>query len=143
MIVVNKLLLILIFPMLAFGQGDLQKIKEVLSKQEAAWNQGDVYGFMLGYWQSDKLQFSYRDVTTYGWVNTYKKYQKNYPTNEKMGKLQFEIIDLKLMSDTTAIVNGKWELIRKSSESLAGGFVLTFQKFNNDWLIIKDVTTSD
>jgi len=143
MIVVNKLLLILIFPMLAFGQGDLQKIKEVLSKQEAAWNQGDIYGFMLGYWQSDKLQFSSRDVTTYGWVNTYKKYQKNYPTNEKMGKLQFEIIDLKLMSDTTAIVNGKWGLIRKSSESLAGGFVLTFQKFNNDWLIIKDVTTSD
>ena len=143
MIVVNKLLLILIFPMLAFGQGDLQKIKEVLSKQEAAWNQGDIYGFMLGYWQSDKLQFSSRDVTTYGWVNTYKKYQKNYPTNEKMGKLQFEIIDLKLISDTAAIVNGKWELIRKSSESLAGGFVLTFQKFNNDWLIIKDVTTSD
>ena len=143
MIVVKKLLLILIFPMLAFGQGDLQKIKEVLSKQEAAWNQGDIYGFMLGYWQSDKLQFSSRDVTTYGWVNTYKKYQKNYPTNEKMGKLQFETIDLKLMSDTTAIVNGKWELIRKSSESLAGGFVLTFQKFNNDWLIIKDVTTSD
>ena len=143
MIVVNKLLLILIFPMLAFGQGDLQKIKEVLSKQEAAWNQGDIYGFMLGYWQSDKLQFSSRDVTTHGWVNTYKKYQKNYPTNEKMGKLQFEIIDLKLISDTAAIVNGKWELIRKSSESLAGGFVLTFQKFNNDWLIIKDVTTSD
>jgi len=143
MIVVNKLLLILIFPMLAFGQGDLQKIKEALSNQESAWNQGDIYGFMLGYWQSDKLQFSSRDVTTYGWVNTYKKYQKNYSTNEKMGKLQFETIDLKLMSDTTAIVNGKWELIRKSSESLAGGFVLTFQKFNNDWLIIKDVTTSD
>ena len=143
MSVVSRLLLILILPMLAFTQGDLQKIKEVLSKQEAAWNQGDIFGFMLGYWQSEKLQFSSRDVTTYGWVNTYEKYQKNYPTNEKMGKLQFEIIDLKLMSDTTAIVNGKWELIRKSSEPLAGGFVLTFQKFNNDWLIIKDVTTSD
>ncbi len=143
MSVLNRLLLILILPMLAFAQGDLQKIKEVLSKQESAWNQGDIHSFMLGYWQSDKLQFSSRDVTTYGWVNTYKKYQKNYPTNEKMGKLQFEIIDLKLKSDTTAIVKGKWELIRSSSKSLAGGFVLTFQKFNNDWLIIKDVTTSD
>ena len=129
--------------MLAFAQGDLQKIKEVLSKQEAAWNQGDIFGFMLGYWQSDKLQFSSRDVTTYGWVNTYKKYQKNYPTNEKMGKLQFEIIDVKLKSDTTATVKGRWELIRNSSKPLAGGFVLTFQKFNHDWLIIKDVTTSD
>ena len=142
MSVASRLLLILILPMLAFTQGDLQKIKEVLSKQEAAWNQGDIYGFMLGYWQSEKLQFSSRDVTTYGWVNTYKKYQKNYPTNEKMGKLQFEIIDLKLKSDTIAMVKGKWELIRIPSKSIAGGFVLTFQKFNNDWLIIKDVTTS-
>ena len=139
----KKLLFFLIIPLINFGQGDLHKIKEVLSKQESAWNQGDIYGFMLGYWRSDKLQFSSQDVTTYGWVNTYKKYQKNYPTNEKMGKLQFEMIDLKLTSDTTAIVNGKWELIRKSSKSLAGGFMLTFQKFNNDWLIIKDVTTSD
>ena len=113
MSVLNRLLLILILPMLAFAQGDLQKIKEVLSKQESSWNQGDIYSFMLGYWQSDKLQFSSGDVTTYGWVNTYKKYQKNYPTNEKMGKLQFEIIDLKLKTDTTAIVKGKWGIDKK------------------------------
>ncbi len=138
----KKLLFLLTIPLISFGQGDLQKIKEVLSKQESAWNQGDIYGFMLGYWQSDELQFSSRDATTYGWVNTYKKYKKNYPTNEKMGKLQFEIVDLKLTSDTTAIVNGEWELVRSSSKLLAGGFALTFQKFNNDWLIIKDVTTS-
>ena len=57
MSVLNRLLLILILPMLAFAQGDLQKIKEVLSKQESSWNQGDIpklYAWLLA---SDKLQF--------------------------------------------------------------------------------------
>ena len=137
------LLFLLIIPFLSFGQGDLQKIKEVLYKQEGAWNQGNLHGFMLGYWDSDKLEFSSEDVTTYGWMNTFIKYKKNYPTKEKMGKLQFEIIDTKLTSDTTALVKGKWELIRTSSKPWGGGFILTFQKFNDDWLIIKDFTTSE
>jgi hypothetical protein len=139
----KKLLFLLIIPFLSFGQEDLQKIKEVLHKQESAWNQGDLNGFMLGYWNSDKLEFASEDLTTYGWMNTFLKYKMNYPTKEKMGKLKFEIIDVKLSSDTTALVNGKWELIRTSSEPWGGGFILTFQKFNDDWLIIKDFTTSN
>ena len=139
----KKLLLLLIIPFLSFGQGDLQKIKEVLYKQESEWNQGNLYGFMLGYWNSDKLEFSSEDVTTYGWVNTFIKYKKNYPTKEKMGKLQFEIIDTKLTSDTTALVKGKWELLRTHDKLWSGWFVLTFQKFNDNWLIIKDYTTSE
>ena len=139
----KKLLLLLIIPFLSFGQGDLQKIKEVLYKQESEWNQGNLYGFMLGYWNSDKLEFSSEAVTTYGWLNTYIKYRANYPTKEKMGKLKFEIIDAQLTSDTTALVKGKWELLRTHDKLWSGWFVLTFQKFNDNWLIIKDYTTSE
>ena len=141
-IVVKKLLIFLIAPFLSFGQRHQEDIKEVLYKQESAWNQGDLYGFMLGYWNSKKLEFSSEDVTTYGWMNTFIKYKKSYPTKEKMGSLKFEIMDIKLMSDTTALVNGKWELQRTSAEPWGGEFILTFQRFNNDWLIIKDFTTS-
>jgi len=139
----KKILIVLIIPLLSFGQNYQKKIKEVLYKQENAWNHGDLYGFMLGYWNSDKLEFSSQDVKTYGWMNTFIKYQNNYPTKEEMGQLKFEIIDIKLISDTTALVNGNWELIRNPSKYLGGGFILTFQKFNNDWLITKDFTTSE
>ena len=81
----KKLLLLLIIPFLSFGQEDLQKIKEVLNKQENAWNQGDLHGFMLGYWNSDKLEFSSEDVTTYGWMNTLLKYKMNYPKMQSNG----------------------------------------------------------
>lgn len=139
----KRLILIIIIPLLSFTQEDIFKIKNVLSSQESSWNEGDIHNFMLGYWNSDMLEFSSEDVITYGWTNTYIKYKKSYPTKEKMGKLQFDIIDIKLTSDTTAIVNGKWELVRVNNKPWGGGFILTFQKFNNEWLIIKDYTTSN
>ena len=139
----KRLILIIIIPLLSFTQEDIFKIKNVLSSQESSWNEGDIHNFMLGYWNSDMLEFSSEDIITYGWMNTYIKYKKSYPTKEKMGKLQFDIIDIKLTSDTTAIVNGKWELVRVNNKPWGGGFILTFQKFNNEWLIIKDYTTSN
>ena len=139
----KRLILIIIIPLLSFTQEEIFKIKNVLSSQESSWNEGNIHNFMLGYWNSDMLEFSSEDVITYGWMNTYIKYKTSYPTKEKMGKLQFDIIDIKLTSDTTAIVNGKWELVRANNKPWGGGFILTFQKFNNEWLIIKDYTTSN
>jgi len=136
-------LLIFIIPILCLGQDDLKDIKEVLFKQEFEWNQGNIKGFMLGYWNSDKLEFYSKNDTTYGWQNTYIKYQASYPTKDKMGRLQFKTTDMQLLSDTTALVHGKWLLIRDKDKSRGGEFILSFQKFNNDWLIIKDYTSSE
>lgn len=127
---------------ISFNQENIKKIKEVLYKQESEWNNGNLYGFMLGYWNSDKLEFSSENVTTYGWKNTYIKYQDSYPTKEKMGNLKFEIVDVQLTSDTTSIVTGRWKIVRNDNNPWGGDFMLTFQKFNNNWLITKDHTTS-
>ena len=124
-----------------YKKDEFKKITQVLLNQENSWNNGDIDGFMLGYWNSDKLEFSSKNNTTYGWKNTLEKYKKSYPTKQKMGTLRFEIIDLKLTSDTTAIVNGTWELIRMN-DNPQGKFMLTFQKINQKWLIIKDFTTN-
>ena len=137
----KKLVLLIIIPFLSFGQEDIQKIKDVLFVQEKYWNEGDIDGFMLGYWNSEKLEFSSDGETTYGWINTFLKYKAHYPTKYKMGELKFKIIDVKLTSDTTALVNGKWELIRIGDHP-KGTFLLTFQQFSDgEWLIIKDYTT--
>jgi len=61
---------------------------------------------------------------------------------ESMGEFRFEILDVNLTSDTTATLNGKWELIR-INDNPKGRFILNFQKFENNWLIIKDYTTNE
>ncbi|MEO7658591.1 MAG: DUF4440 domain-containing protein, partial [Pyrinomonadaceae bacterium] len=46
-----------------FAQSDTNKakiirdIQRVMTDQSAAWNDGDIDGFMTGYWNSEKLLF--------------------------------------------------------------------------------------
>ena len=121
---------------------EIDAIKQVLTTQQIYWNNGDVDGFMLGYWNSEKFEFSSVKGTTYGWENTLERYKESYPTKESMGELNFEILDVKLTSDTTAVLNGEWELIR-INDNPKGCFILNFQKIDNNWLIIRDYTTSE
>ncbi len=121
---------------------EISDIKSVLQKQQIAWNNGNIDGFMLGYWNSEKLEFVYESGITKGWRNTLDRYKNTYPNKGLMGVLKFEILDVKLLSETTANLKGKWKLIRKN-DNPKGSFTLTFNKIEGQWLIIKDYTTSE
>ena len=121
---------------------EINAIKKMLSTQQDCWNNGDIDGFMQGYWQSEKLIFtSLRHKPAYGWNNTLERYKNSYPTKSSMGELKFQILDLKLISKTTATLKGKWELIREKDKP-NGIFWLDIDKFDKDWLITKDSTLS-
>ena len=121
---------------------EVDAIKKVLTTQQECWNNGDIDGFMKGYWQSEKLIFtSAKHKPTYGWQNTLERYRESYPDRYSMGEFRFEILDLKLNSEKTAILKGKWELIRINDHP-NGLFWLDLEKFDANWLITKDSTIS-
>ena len=53
---------------------EIDAIKKVLATQQMFWNNGDIDGFMLGYWNSEKFEFSWVNGTEYGWGNALDKY---------------------------------------------------------------------
>ena len=121
---------------------EINTIKKILSSQQECWNNGDIDGFMQGYWNSEKLVFtSLNHKPAYGWKNTLERYKNIYPTKSSMGELRFEILNLKLISKTTATLKGKWELIRQKDHP-NGLFWLDIERFDNNWLITKDSTVS-
>ena len=121
---------------------EIDAIKKTLSFQQECWNNGDLDGFMESYWNSKELVFtSLKYKPAYGWEEIRRRYQESYPTKSSMGELNFEILDLKLISQTTANLKGKWKLTREK-DSPNGLFWLDLEKFDENWLITKDSTIS-
>lgn len=116
---------------------DEKAIREILAKQNAAWNRGDLEGFMKGYWNDDSLMFVGKNGVTYGYKNTLENYKKGYATGDQMGKLTFTFIRFTRVSPEYYFVVGKWELARKDGD-LSGHFNLLIRKINKEWVIVAD-----
>jgi len=129
----------------AFSQSAADKkiesaIAKVMNDQAAAWNRGDLEGYMAGYWRSADLIFISGDNVTRGWQPTFDRYKKGYDSREKMGVLTFDGIEVHVLAKDAAVVLGSWHLKRKSDDP-HGKFTLTFRKFKQGWRIIMDHTS--
>lgn len=113
------------------------EIAAVLTQQTAAWNKGDLRGYMNGYWMSDSLQFTGGTQHAFGWQPTLERYQKSYPTKEAMGILEFSELNIQITSSETAFSTGRWQLT-KSNGTVYGRFTLVWQKIGSSWVIVAD-----
>lgn len=128
-------------PATAQTASDRDTILAVMQRQVAAWNSGDIPGFMAGYAQSDSLRFASGGKVTYGWQTMLERYRKGYPTKAAMGTLTFTGIDVSLLSPDAALVFGTWRLKRDNDEPW-GLFSLLFRKRSGLWRIVHDHTSS-
>ncbi len=134
------LLLLLSVSVTAFAQTkdkDETIIRKILDDQTTAWNRGDIENFMSGYWESDSLVFIGKSGVTNGWKQTLANYKKGYPDTAAMGKLSFNIIQVKRLSVMYFSVVGKWNLTRSIGD-LGGHYTLLFKKIKGKWVIIQD-----
>ena len=118
------------------------EINNLLDKQVAAWNAGNLEKFMETYWNSEKLVFVGSRGPTYGWQATLDNYKKSYPNKTAMGKLNFKILDISKIDKKTVFVIGRFELTRDIGD-LAGHFTLVIQKINGQWLIVSDHSSAE
>jgi uncharacterized protein (TIGR02246 family) len=124
------------------GKEELQAIQDVLDAQVAAWNRGDLDGFMTGYWHSPDLTFFSGKDEMLGWQATLDRYRKRYQAEgrDKMGTLSFSEIKIELLGPESALVRGRWSLVT-SKEPLGGLFTLLFKKKPEGWRIVHDHTS--
>jgi ketosteroid isomerase-like protein len=117
----------------------LDALTAILDVQAAAWNRGDIDGFMEHYWKSDDLTFSSGGKTTRSWQTTKDNYKLRYPTRERMGKLTFDELEAFPLGDSAALLLGHWHLDRNGP--VGGNFSLVFRKFDGEWVIVHDHTS--
>lgn len=113
---------------------------EIMQTQQDSWNAGDIEAFMNGYWESDSLMFVGKSGITYGYHNTFRRYQQGYPDRRAMGTLTFEIDHLASLGKKSALMIGRWRLVREDGD-LGGFFSLTWRKIRGEWVIVVDHTS--
>jgi uncharacterized protein (TIGR02246 family) len=122
-------------------------IRQVLTDQQTAWNQGDIVTFMHGYDDSPQTTFIGKSIE-HGYQMILARYQRNYVSREAMGQLDFSGIDVRMLgpenNPTHAVVTGHFHLTRSQAGGgdASGIFSLIFEKEPSGWKIILDHTSS-
>ena len=117
-------------------------VRAVIEAQAAAWNRGDVAGYMEGYAKEETTTFVSGDAITRGWQTVLDRYKARYDTREKMGTLDFSELEFKPLSEFYIMATGRWRLTR-AADTPHGRFTLLFRRTNAGWRIVHDHTSSE
>ena len=117
------------------------QIRAVIQAQEAAWNAGDLEGFMNGYARSEKTTFVSGDEVTRGWEPVLTRYKARYSDRQKMGTLRFSDLEITPLGSDAAVVLGRWQL-KRAQDNPRGRFTLIFRRLPEGWRIVQDHTSA-
>jgi beta-aspartyl-peptidase (threonine type) len=119
-----------------------QEVRQVLNDQVAAWNKGDLKGFMAGYWSSSELSFFSGSQRTRGWQATLDRYVDRYQSKgQEMGQLTFSELEIDQLGPDSVLARGRWQL-KRSKDAPGGLFTLVFKRLPEGWRVIHDHTSS-
>ncbi|MFN7924350.1 MAG: DUF3225 domain-containing protein [Bryobacteraceae bacterium] len=140
---IMKLALVLATGALWAQSKDEAAIRAEMSRQEAAWNRGDVKSFMESYERSPDTLFVGSNVTR-GYDQVLANYIKRYPTRDNMGTVAFSELEVKMLGKDHAFVLGRFALKRpqQAGGDTGGRFTLVWRKTKSGWKIISDHTSS-
>ena len=117
------------------------EVRAVLTRQQDAWNAGDLERFMTDYWDSEDLTFFTGGNVSRGPAALLERYRKRYQADGKeMGTLTFSDLDVTPMGASSATARGRWKVVT-SKESFDGLFTLTLYRFGDGWKITHDHTS--
>lgn len=124
-------MLVALLPALKAQKGDeilLQRkraIQLLLETQVACWNEGDLRGYMEGYWKSDSMQFISPKGITFGYNQTLENYEKSWGAKPSLGRLSFRNLSIRSLDEFQLLfqVTGDW-MVNTDTEEDAGHFSL-------------------
>lgn len=139
------------FACFAHGQSassDEAAIRAAIDAQTAAWNHGDIPGFMQEYEDSPETTFIGLSVRK-GFRPILERYKQSYTSAAQMGTLTFSDLEVRLLPNACgktemALVTGRFHLQRTEKGSATkddGLFSLVWRKGARGWKIILDHTS--
>ena len=115
----------------------------VCRTQEAAWNRGDIEGYMAaGYSHSKDLTFLSGGSWTRGYDPVLARYKQRYTQGgAEMGHLDFADLESVALAPDCGMVRGRWRLTFRDGKQTGGLFTLLMRRTPEGWRIVHDHTS--
>ncbi|MCU1279675.1 MAG: hypothetical protein JWM53_3221 [bacterium] len=117
-------------------------IRAELTREVAAWNRGDLDGFLAGYERATTTTMVGGELRR-GWDAIAAMYRSKYGDKPRMGTLTFSELDVRPLGAEWALAIGHWALQRDAAAGgpVGGWFTLTLHKGRDGWRIVVDHTS--
>jgi uncharacterized protein (TIGR02246 family) len=120
------------------------EVPTMLARSAAAWNRGDLAGFMSDYARDSLTSYVTAGHVQYGWQPLYDRYQAAYFAPGKLrDSLTFDDVRVRPLTTDLALCTARFALHRSGRITASGPFTLILAKRDDRWLIIHDHTSSD
>jgi len=142
----RSLVVMMLWSIIVWGSpaAPTEEIRQVIMKQQDAWNRGDLEAFMTGYWNSPELTFFSGARESKGWQAALDRYKKSYQgAGHEMGKLEFANLRIEMLGPEAAFVRGEFHLTMSDGKTPHGLFTLIFRRFPEGWRIVHDQSAGE
>ena len=121
---------------------DAAAIRAELDREAAAWNRGNLDGYLAGYERAATTTMVGKEVRR-GWDAIAARYRKDFGDRARMGTLAFSELEVRPLGAGFALALGHWALARDAAAGgpVGGWFTLTLKKTRDGWRIIVDHTS--
>lgn len=119
------------------------EIRTLLAEQQAAWNRGDVEGFLRrGYWTSPELTFFSGGDVVRGFEPMLARFLARYKAGAaETGELTFADVEIVPLGDAHALARGHWFVDFAKQPDQGGLFSLVLEHAGDGWRIVHDHTS--
>lgn len=112
-------------------------IRRVFEDGCAAWNRGDLDGYLASYWDSSTTLWVSSGSLLRGRKAIVAAYKARFSTPQQMGKLTLADLEIDVLTTTDAIAFGRWMLVVDDQAS-KGFFTVQLRQIEGTWLFIAD-----
>lgn len=144
--------LAVVLPMCAGGcwieieedEADLRSsVESMLTESAAAWNRGDLDGFMADYLESDATTYIGGSGLLAGYEAIRGRYAPLFATGAERDSLRFEGIRVRRLGAVDGLISARWILHRNGTITSSGPFTLIVRHTSGGWRVIHHHSSSD
>ena len=110
------------------------EIMAIMNQQAKDWSAGNYEAFMTGYHNSEDLRFAHPKGITRGWQGVMDAYKRG----PRKSRLEFSDLDITCLSDSAALVFGRFHNYFEDKSYKTGLFTLLMKRIDGQWKTVHD-----